>query len=72
MADKSDLVEWLRAGLEAQDGRATILDVCRWVWHEHGKDLERSGDLFYTWQYDIRWAATKLRKTGVIRLQALR
>ena len=28
------------------------------------EELKHSGDLLYTWQYDIRWAATELRKTG--------
>jgi len=25
------------------------------------------GDLFYTWQYDMRWAATKLRRDGKLK-----
>jgi hypothetical protein len=29
-------------------------------------ELEQSGDLFYTWQYDICWAAQKLRDVGVL------
>lgn len=34
------------------------------VWRRHELDLRNSGSLFYTWQYDIRWAAQKLRDTG--------
>ena len=30
-------------------------------------DKIQSDDLFYTWQYDFRWAATELRKEGIIR-----
>ena len=26
-----------------------------------------SGDLFYTWRYDIRWAAQTLRDSGVLK-----
>lgn len=33
-------------------------------WDHYEEELRRSGDLLYTWQYDIRWAATELRKTG--------
>ena len=38
--------------------------ICKYVWEHYSTNLENSGDLFYTWQYDIRWAATELRKTG--------
>lgn len=44
-------------------GSASILEVCKLFWNSYRSDLEISGDLFYTWQYDIRWAATELRKT---------
>jgi hypothetical protein len=37
------------------------------VWKNHENELRRSGDLFFTWQYDIRWTATQLRKEGVMR-----
>jgi hypothetical protein len=37
------------------------------VWKEHKDELESSGDLFFTWQYDIRWIATLLRKKGTMR-----
>ena len=43
--------------------RTNIVDVCKYVWQQHQQELLDSGDLFYTWQYDIRWAATELRKT---------
>jgi len=59
-----DLQEWLVNALRAHRGSATIVQVCEHVWANHEQDLRASGDLFYTWQYDIRWAATKLRKKG--------
>jgi hypothetical protein len=40
------------------------------VWKEHKDEPESSGDLFFTWQYDIRWIATQLRKKGVMRAVA--
>ncbi|MGH7899842.1 MAG: hypothetical protein ACREQQ_17940 [Candidatus Binatia bacterium] len=26
--------------------------------------MKQAGDLFYTWQYDLRWAAKRLRDVG--------
>jgi hypothetical protein len=70
MADKNDLVEWLLEALRANGGRSSIADACKHVWSHHEADLRRSGDLFYTWQYDIRWAAYRLRKQGLMRPEA--
>ena len=67
MATKHDLSSWLTDALREHDGQASIIEVCKHVWQKHEQDLKSSGDLFYTWQYDIRWAATRLRKTGVMR-----
>ena len=70
MTGKDDLRRWLIEALRVQGGRATIVDVCRHVWKEHKDEPESSGDLFFTWQYDIRWIATQLRKKGVMRAVA--
>ena len=43
-----------------------MLDVSKAIWEAHQSDLAASGDLFYTWQYDVRWAAQKLRESGVL------
>lgn len=64
MATKSDLVDWLYEALHASGGGGRIPDLCKHVWTAHEDDLRQSGDLFYTWQYDIRWAAYQLRKSG--------
>ena len=45
-------------------GGGTVVEVTREVWRRHEKDLREAGDLFYTWQYDIRWAAQALRDDG--------
>lgn len=66
IATRHDLQAWLVDALEAQGGAATIVKVCEHVWANHERDLRAAGDLFYTWQYDIRWAATKLRKRGIV------
>ena len=67
MASKKDLHKWLSDALEANNGSARIVRVCEYVWEKYENELRRSGDLFFTWQYDIRWAATRLRKEGIMR-----
>ena len=67
MANKHDLGDWIVEALRANDGSARLVDICRFVWEHHEDELRRSGDLFFTWQYDIRWAATKLRLLGTLK-----
>ncbi len=67
MATKDDLKTWLVEALEILGGRGTIVAICRTVWDGHAEELTSSGNLFYTWQYDIRWAANRLRREGVMK-----
>lgn len=67
MATKEDLEGWILDALRARGGSAHVVDVCRHIWLNHESDLRASGDLFYTWQYDVRWAAQKLRNRGILR-----
>jgi hypothetical protein len=53
-----DLPDVLYKAINDMGGKATIIEVCKYIWDHYQKDLENSGSLFYTWQYDIRWAAT--------------
>jgi len=66
MADRDDLQVWLVEALKANNGSATLIDVCKHIWQNHEHELRDSGDLFYKWQYDVRWAALVLRKEGVL------
>jgi nucleosome binding factor SPN SPT16 subunit len=59
-----DLADILYKSLQALGGSSNIVEVCKFIWDNYKSELESSGDLFYTWQYDIRWAATQLRKAG--------
>ncbi len=61
MATRRDLDEWVLDALAHAGGTGTIVDVCRRIWSSRRGDLEASGDLLYTWQYDIRWAIKRLR-----------
>lgn len=71
MTKQEDLRDWLIESLKANNGRASIVEVCKYVWQNHEEDLRRSGDQFFTWQYDIRWAAVALREEGVMRAAQL-
>lgn len=69
--NRFDLPDILYSSIKALGGQTDIINACRYVWEHYHADLENSGDLFYTWQYDIRWAATELRKTGRMRAAEL-
>ena len=63
-ASRYDLADWLCQALKDNGGRGTIVEVCRQIWSQHETDLRAAGDLFFTWQYDVRWAANVLRRSG--------
>ena len=67
MVTKKDFSSWVQEALEAYNGRAAINEVSKYIWEKYESELRKSGDLFYTWQYDIRWAAYQLRREGVMR-----
>lgn len=64
MATRGDLMPWILKALNDVGGEAKIVQVARHIWDNHEDDLRSSDDLFFTWQYDMRWAAMKLRKEG--------
>lgn len=66
MAERGDLRVWVVEALRQLGGEGTIVQVCQRIWQVHESDLRESGDLFYTWQYDVRWAAQFLRDTGLL------
>jgi hypothetical protein len=63
-ATRKDLLDWVLVALLDMGGRAHLLRVGEHIWIAHEADLRGSGDLFYSWQYDYRWAATRLRHQG--------
>ena len=67
MATKTDLQEWILLALEQMGGKGKIIDICKHIWANHEVELRRSGDLFYTWQYDMRWAGQKLRDSNILK-----
>lgn len=67
MATKQDLQDWVVEALRTNGGRATLVEVAKHIWKSHERDLRSSGDLFYTWQYDMRWAANGLRRRNIMK-----
>ncbi len=67
MAEKADLDTWVRDALRELGGRASLVEVARIIWKHHETDLRSSGNLFFTWQYDMRWAANRLRRRSVMK-----
>jgi hypothetical protein len=67
MASKTDLQDWVLEALRSAGGSAPLVEVCKRIWSSHEDDLRVSGDLFYRWQYDTRWAAHQLRRRGLLR-----
>ncbi len=67
MASKEDLQDWVIEALKAKGGQAKVFDVCKYIWDNYEDELKNSGRLLYTWQYDVRWAAQKLRDSGVMK-----
>jgi len=49
MADREDLVIWVREAIEKQGGKAKAIEAAKSIWKAHGDEL-KCNDLFYTWQ----------------------
>jgi hypothetical protein len=58
---RDDLPDVVEKVLRELGGSAPVVNVAKEIWKKHEAQLRASGDLFYTWQYDMRWAAQKLR-----------
>jgi hypothetical protein len=63
-SNREKLQLWVRQALGDLGGEGLITDVMKRIWADHEHGLKQLGDTFYTWQYDARWAADQLRKTG--------
>jgi hypothetical protein len=57
---------WIVEALNAAGGPLHHVRVAEHIWNHHEADLRKAGDLFFTWQYDLRWAAQLLRDDGVL------
>ena len=71
MATKHDLQDWVQNALGRMGGHGSLTNVAKEIWRAHESELRSSGDLFYTWQYDMRWAANRLRSKGTMQSVAV-
>ena len=61
------LRKWIVEALEYYGGAATMIDVSKRIWEEREQELRDNGDMFFRWQYAMRWAGTSLRHDGILK-----
>ena len=66
MTKREELQDWVIAALRDFGGSASIVQVAQHIWAHHENELRASGELFFTWQYDMRWACTRLRDRNIV------
>lgn len=69
MASKEDLQDWVHQALKALGGRGSIVEIAKHIWANREAELRKSGNLFFTWQYDMRWAGNALRRKSIMKSQ---
>jgi hypothetical protein len=62
MASNNDLKAWVLDALKALGGSGSVPQIAKHIWDAHEAELRASGDLFYTWQYAMRWAGQVLQQ----------
>ncbi|HIC8823640.1 TPA: hypothetical protein ACW719_003534 [Klebsiella aerogenes] len=67
MVTREDMKQWIILCLQEGNGSAWPREVSKYVWDNYESELKASGDVLYTWQYDIRWAAQQLRYDGILK-----
>ena len=50
---KEDLKDLITKALTSNGGSASIVNVARYIWNNNKNELINSGDLLFTWQYDM-------------------
>lgn len=66
MVSRNDMKNWVIKALQSQNGVGWPREVSKYIWDNYQSELMKSGDLLYTWQYDVRWAAQMLRNEGIL------
>ncbi|QNF94428.1 hypothetical protein [Janibacter sp. YB324] len=68
MANNTEVLKpWIVEALQSGGREKSILEVAKFVWEHHEQELRDAGDLFFSWQYDLRWAAQALRNEGELK-----
>jgi hypothetical protein len=61
---RDDLKNLILDAITVRGGTARIAEIGKYIWDRHESDLRASGDFFYTWQYEMRWASNQLARDG--------
>ncbi len=64
MSGNALLKAWVIEALGELGGKGSVVQVAEHIWKHHENDLRAQGDLFYTWQYAMRWAAQVAQHEG--------
>jgi len=67
MSIRADAEKWIVEALRHFGGSATIVQINKYIWEKYEGHLRSSGDAFYTWQYDVRWAGQALRDKEILK-----
>lgn len=67
MLKRDDMLDLVVSALKVLEGRGSVVSVAKQIWDSNEAELRRAGNIFYSWQYDMRWAAHKLRKRGTLK-----
>lgn len=67
MVKREDLMPWIITALRDLGGRIHFIEIAKHIWKDHRRELEASGDFFFKWQYEMRWAGNKLAREKKIR-----
>jgi len=67
MLDRKSLSPFIIESIKINGGKATVLDISKYIWSKYEGKLRKSGDFFFTWQYDLRWQITELKRLGVLK-----
>lgn len=67
MVTREDIKQWIILCLQEGNGSAWPREFSKYSWNNYESELKAYGDVLYTWQYDIRWAAQQLRYNGILK-----
>lgn len=60
MLKRQSLLPIILEALGESGGSARMRDIAKYIWDNHQAELKQSGEFFYVWQYDLRWAGDAL------------
>ena len=66
MITRTMLKDWIVDAVRENRGSATYVEMNRYIWSNHENELRDSGDMFFTWQFDVRWAYKELVLSGIL------